>query len=203
MDIPALWQSFTDQAAIDHYETFIQQHGAWFYALTFLWTFLEGETFVILAGAAAARGVLDIRLLVLVAWLGSFCGDQMWYYLGKRFGTALLNFWPKLQPGAKKVSTLILKYDVIFILTYRFIYGLRNVSSIAIGMSGLEWRKFALWNSVAALIWALSFSLGGYFFAATMKHFIGDADSFMPWVLAGIALLVALKWIWEKVKKTH
>jgi membrane protein DedA with SNARE-associated domain len=43
-------------------------------------------------------------------------------------------------------------------------YGIRNVSSIAIGMSHLRWQKFAFWNAVAAFVWAVAFSNIGYAF---------------------------------------
>jgi membrane protein DedA with SNARE-associated domain len=55
----------------------IVEHGHWFYLITFLWTFVEGETFVIFAATFAAQGLLDPFLLLISAWLGSFSGDQL------------------------------------------------------------------------------------------------------------------------------
>jgi membrane protein DedA with SNARE-associated domain len=55
----------------------VVQHGHWFYLITFLWTFVEGETFVIFAATFAAQGLLDPFLLLISAWLGSFSGDQL------------------------------------------------------------------------------------------------------------------------------
>ena len=60
------------------------------------------------------------------------------------------------------------RHAVGFILSYRFMYGIRNVSSIAIGMSHLTWQKFAFWNAVAAFVWAVAFSNIGYSFG----HFV-------------------------------
>src|SRR5438034_5808268 len=43
---------------------------AYFYLIAFIWTFLEGETFVLFAGFAAAQGVLNPALLFVATWLG-------------------------------------------------------------------------------------------------------------------------------------
>src|ERR1700686_165178 len=69
----------------------IAPNGACFYAIAFIWTFLEGETVVLFAGFAAAQGLVDPVLLLAVAWLGSFSGDQCYFWLGRRFGVRLLD----------------------------------------------------------------------------------------------------------------
>lgn len=200
MDIGAglseLWQAFS---SVDLNEL-IQRHGDWFYVITFIWTFLEGETFVIFAGAAAAQDILDIRVLILVAWLGSFCGDQTYFYLGRRFGPWLLRKMPKLQKGMDKVAVLIKKYDVAFILSYRFLYGLRNISSAAMGISGLDWKKFAVWNCLAALIWSVTFSMGGYLFGEALDNAAGStAEEIMLWLLGLVSIFFVGKFIWQKI----
>ena len=68
----------------------VVEHGRLFYLITFLWTFVEGETFVIFAATFAAQGLLDPLLLLISAWLGSFSGDQLYFYIGRRFGGKLL-----------------------------------------------------------------------------------------------------------------
>ncbi|HVY13353.1 MAG TPA: hypothetical protein VHB73_07300, partial [Alphaproteobacteria bacterium] len=96
----------------------IRRNRSWFYTIAFVWSFLEGETFLIFAGAAAAQAVLDIKLLIACAWMGSFCGDQLYFFLGNKFGHKILDKFPKLKPGAEKVFDLIKKHNVAFILTY-------------------------------------------------------------------------------------
>ena len=54
-------------------ERFILEYGAWSYLVTLVWTFFEGETFVLLAGFAAARGSLSAPLLILAAATGELC----------------------------------------------------------------------------------------------------------------------------------
>jgi membrane protein DedA with SNARE-associated domain len=149
----------------------IRQHGDWFYLITFIWTALEGETFVIFAALAAQRGLLNIGALFTAAWIGSFCGDQVFFLIGRVFGTRLLAYFPKLKPKADKALKALEKYAVFFILSYRFMYGVRNISGIAVGLSRLTWKRFAALNCLAAFIWASAFCGAGYFFGNVIEHF--------------------------------
>ena len=67
----------------------IAEHGTWFYAIAFIWTILEGETVVLIAGFAPAQGLLNPFLLLAATGLGSFAGDQSCFWIGCRFGSRL------------------------------------------------------------------------------------------------------------------
>ncbi len=173
----------------------IAQYGNLFYIITFVWAALEGETFVIFAGFAAQRGILNLELLCLSAWLGSFVGDQAFFWAGRHFGKRILERFPKLQKGVDVASLWLKKYAVWFILSYRFMYGVRNVSSIAIGMSDFKWQKFAFWNAVAALIWAISFAGFGYFFGDVVTRVSSngeDMNSNVHEISIALAILLLL-----------
>ena len=162
------------------------------YPVIFIWTFFEGETVVIFGGYAAFYDVLDPYWLFVSAWIGSFCGDQAWYFLGRHSGPKLLKRYPKFKSGVFHVSELMRRYGIWFILSFRFIYGVRNVSSIAIGMIHYSWTKFAIINFIAAGVWAGSFVGFGWGFAvvsemvteALPEHMLGGAVK-----IVGIGLL--------------
>jgi membrane protein DedA with SNARE-associated domain len=168
----------------------VVQHGHWFYLITFAWTFVEGETFVIFAATFAAQGLLDPLLLLISAWLGSFAGDQLYFYVGRRFGGKLLHRFPRWRPGVDTALAFLRRYSTGFILSFRFTYGVRNFSSFAMGMSGLLWRRFLALNFIAAGLWATTFVGAGYLlgniFGAALRRM---ADSFGI-VMLGIFVLV-------------
>jgi membrane protein DedA with SNARE-associated domain len=145
-------------------------YGALFYVITFCWTAVEGETFVIIAGLLAQKGYLNIDGLFFAAWLGSFFGDQIVFMLGRRYGMRMIKHFPKIKPGVERAVAWLDRYAVAFILSYRFIYGVRNVSGVAVGMSHLSWKKFALWNCTAAFVWALTFVGFGYLYGNVLSH---------------------------------
>lgn len=185
----------------------IKQHGDLFYLITFVWTALEGETFVLLAGLVAQRGLLNVWLLFPAAWLGSMCGDQIFFYLGRRFGTRLLKYLPRFHPQIDKALGALEQYAVVFILSYRFIYGIRNISGFAVGLSNLPWKKFTLWNAVASFIWASVFVGFGYFFGDAIGNLHHKEsvvqDSVRQITLGVLALFVLLFLMKVAVRHWH
>lgn len=155
---------------MQHIHELIHRNGDLFYLITFIWTALEGESFVIFAGLAAQKGALNVWLLFLASWLGSMCGDQAFFFIGRRYGTRILEHMPKLKPGVERALGWLENYAVIFILSYRFMYGVRNVSGVAIGLSHIPWKRFAVLNAIAAFVWAAAFVGFGYLFGDVIKH---------------------------------
>ncbi len=184
---------------MEHINSLIQENGDLFYLITFIWTALEGETFVIFAGLAAQRGLLDVHILFLCAALGSMFGDQVFFFVGRFFGRQVVKKYPRLIPKLEKVFGVLEKYSTSFILSYRFMYGVRNVSALACGMSQLSWRRFAFWNMVASFLWSFVFCGGGYLFGDIIERFgFGDEESVnfevrnLMIAVLGLFLLVAV-----------
>jgi len=169
----------------------IAHNGACFYAIVFIWTFLEGETVVLFAGFAAAQGLVDPILLFTAAWLGSFSGDQCYFWLGRRFGARLLDRFPRWRHGVDSALHWLERYDTGFILSFRFIYGVRNFSSFALGVSAVRWNRFLRLNFLAAGVWAASFVSVGYFLGHAFRAVLGDLARSFSFVMLGVFVAVA------------
>jgi len=171
---------------VQHIHQLVNDYGAWIYALIFLWTFFEGETFVLFAGLAASKGYLDLGGVFFTAWLGSFAGDQLYFWIGRRWGTALLTRVPRWRPSVEKALDWLRRYDTGFILSFRFIYGVRNFASFAMGMSGLAPARFASLNLAAAFMWAATFTGFGFLFGHAFKHMLGNVAQIFSFVMLGV-----------------
>ena len=123
----------------------IQGYGYWAVAAG---AFLEGETMLLVAGAAASRGHLWLPAVVGVAALASFGGDQLWFYLGRRYGNQLLARYPSLVARTAHARALLERHHLALILSIRFLYGLRIAGPVAIGMSEVLWLLWWLWAHV-------------------------------------------------------
>ncbi len=168
-------------------EQLIADYGPWFYVVTFLWTFLEGETFVIIAGVAAQKGLLDWWTLFFCAWFGSFCGDQTYFWIGRLYGPRILARFPRWRSGVEGALAQVQRNSTWFILSFRFIYGVRNFASFSLGMARVAPARFAALNFSAAFVWALSFAGSGYLFGEAFEAVAGE------WVHGiGLVLLTCL-----------
>lgn len=163
----------------------IQTYG---YGAVFAGTLLEGESVLLLAGFAAHRGYLDLASVVGVAILGSFLGDQLWFYLGRRHGPALLARYPRYAASAARAQALLAKYHLPLILSVRFLYGLRTVLPFTIGMSEIPALRFQLLNFAGAVLWSVTITAAGYLFGNAVEYILGDLKHYEEILLAAIAL---------------
>jgi membrane protein DedA with SNARE-associated domain len=155
----AFWFVLTHELSV---QTLLEHYGYW---VILVWTFLEGETCVIVAGALVAAEVVDLNpwLIALSAFAGSFAIDQLMFALGKYKGDSVLRYFPSMAKNVDKAAKLFKKYDVALILGFRFIYGVRNVTAILLGVSKVNHAKFFILNFIGASVWALTFTFGGYY----------------------------------------
>ncbi len=180
----------------------IVENGAYFYLIAFAWTFLEGETIVLVAGFAAAQGFLNPVFLLFASWLGSFSGDQLYFWIGRFFGSRVLRLFPPWRRGVEAALCWLERYDAGFILSFRFIYGIRNVSSFAMGLSQINWQRFLSLNFLAAALWAAVFVGFGYFLGHAFRAMLGDLARSFSLVMLGVFLLLAVAiGLWRRWRK--
>jgi len=175
----------------------ITQYG---YLALFLGCIAEGETFTLLGGVAAHEGLLHYGLVVLVAMAGGILGDTALFFIGRHYGTAILQRFKKHQKQIKKANTLIRKRPVLFVIGVRFMYGLRIIGPIIIGSSGLKPQKFLLLNVIGAVLWAVIFVSLGYVGGQVIAPWLHKLDHHLKQVF-WVVLIVALVWgirIWFK-----
>lgn len=178
---------------------FWAEWGALAYLGAAAWAFFEGETFVLLASAAGkATGLINPWYLLLSVWAGSYAGDQLWFTLGRRFGAGAVKKIPGADRRLEQALRFLERYGTVFVLSFRFVYGVRNVASAACGIAGMNWGKFAFWNFIAAGLWASSFVAGGWYLA----EWLGPDGVY--WMLAGVGacllLLIAYK-VWRGIQR--
>lgn len=170
-------------------------------------TLLEGETVLVAAGVAVHHGYLSLPAVIVVATLGGFLGDQIFFFLGRRYGPMLLARFPSLQPRAARVTTLLDRYHVLLIPAVRFLYGLRTVGPAAIGMSSVSWIRFSTLNFVGAVVWAALFAGVGYGLGQGLVEAERALGVSQRWVLALFLLAVVVGWViaWRRkaARKRH
>ena len=176
----------------------LQNYGYW---ALLIGTFLEGETIVIIAGLLAQQGYLSPVLIALCAFVGSCTSDQLMFALGRWKGLAIIQRFPKLERNVCKASILLSKYETALILGFRFIYGVRNVTPILMGVSRVNYAKFVVLNIIGAAVWAVSFTAGGYFFGELLTTVLDKNPHAKYWAMGILATLIILFWGWLRMRR--
>ena len=136
----------------------------WVYLIVFFWCILEGELALILAGIAAHAGGVNLGLIIFVAGLGGFCGDQIYFYIG-RYNKKYIQKMLSSQRTKFAIAHLLLeKYGWPVIFVQRYLYGFRTVLPMSIGITRYSALKFAIINLFSAWVWAaITILLAWYF----------------------------------------
>lgn len=165
------------------------------YAALFVGTFLEGEIVLVIAGFMAHRGYLRLEWVMLVAALGTLCGDQLFYYIGRTKGQALLQRRPKWRARALIVRRWLNRYPRLIVLGFRFVYGIRNVTPFAIGASGFPPRRFVPLNILGAVLWAVIVGALGYLFGRAMESVLRDIRKYEGKILVALVMIGLTVWL--------
>jgi membrane protein DedA with SNARE-associated domain len=173
------------------FETLLKTYGYW---AVFIGTFAEGETILILGGFAAHRGYLALPYVILAAFIGSLCGDQLFFYLGRTRSRRFLARRPLWKERVHRAKRLLERFQTPLILGFRFLYGLRAVIPFVIGMSSVPTSRFLLLNTISALIWAIVIGTGGYLFGNILEIILGDIKHYERFIIGAVVVIGMLLW---------
>ena len=165
------------------------------YLAVFVGTLLEGETILVLGGYAAHRGHLSLPLVMVVAFAGSLLGDQTMFWIGHRYGKRLVNRWPGLERRIARVRPLLDRFGNVFALIFRFCYGLRNVTPLAMAMGGFSPKRFVAFNAVGAGVWAVTVGAMGYMFGGAAEAVLPHRHHYDMVAVVAIVFAITVFWI--------
>jgi len=176
----------------NHFTDLVANASGWAYAIVFLLAFLDAlvpivpsETAVITAGVVAAAGDLSLGFVIPAAALGAFLGDNTAYLVGRRFGSRAADRFFSGEKGRRRVQwahTQLNERGGELIVVARFIPGGRTVVTLSAGTLEYPWPRFAVFDAIAAVIWAS--------YAALLGYFGGKAFEDAPW--KGLILAFAI-----------
>jgi membrane protein DedA with SNARE-associated domain len=158
---------------------------------------LEGEAAVLAAAFLAHRGYLTLSGVIIASTIGTIISAQGLFHLGRWRGLRLLEKRPRWMPLVHRVRHLLHDYHLPVVLVYRFIFGLRTITPIVLGITHLSTPRFIGLNILGGAIWAAIIACVGYFFGHLVELLIHDLKKHEWSIALGIVLLglvVALVW---------
>ncbi len=133
--------------------------------------FIPGSTFIVGAAILVPTGALDLGPVLILAGLGAVAGDIVSFWMGRRYGRALLGWGPLASRGAlvERAERFFQKHGGKAILIGRLTPPLRGILPAIGGMAAMDWRRFLVAALLAALCWALAYVLPGALIGASLQ----------------------------------
>ncbi len=171
----------------------LRQHGDAAYGLIFAFAASHSLLLTLFAGYASSSGALSLGVLIATVWAGSFAGDAVRFWIGRRYGNQWLTSFPRLHRTSQVVVGLVDRYYVWLILFHRYPHGIKGAAGFAYGMSRLPWSTFLLFNFVAAGLWSGVLLSAGHAYGHLSEKFMNDAFSGLGMFM--LMVFLVLSWI--------
>jgi len=172
------------------------------YIILFIWSIFEGETGLVMAGILSHTGDMNLFLAIVVAALGGFVGDQIYYYLGRLNKDWVLKELNAHRRKFAKARLLLRKYGGWVIFIQRFIYGMRTIIPMTIGVLGYDPKKYAVINFVSAFVWAALTIVPSYIFGEELLELLKWLKQHWYVGIAFVAVLWGILWYINKKEES-
>jgi membrane protein DedA with SNARE-associated domain/membrane-associated phospholipid phosphatase len=161
---------------------------------------LPGSTIILLLGALAARGYLDTGDLLWFAVPGAILGDNINYFLGRKYGAARLEkgFWLLKAEHIEKARHFMNAHGARSVFLGRFIPSVKEVVPLIAGSVRMKKGTFMFWNVLGAAGWGVEWVFAGYIFAQSLnlaELWLSRAGLLFSFVFILGVILFLLKWL--------
>ena len=152
------------------------------YLVPAVWVFVEqigvpipSAPLLIAAGTLTATRQLHLAPVLASILLGSLLSDTTWYFLGKRYGTAVIRVLCRLLPHrdtcVQRTEGYFGKHGASTLLFSKFLPALNTMAGAIAGQTGMSFRRFLLFDAGGVLLWAVAFVVGGRFAGDLLKRY--------------------------------
>lgn len=156
--------------------------GEWTYLLVGAFAFAEtgafvglvvpGETAMLIGGAVAGQGEIDVYILIGIAWFAAWAGDTTSFFLGRKLGRAfVLRHGPRFGLGAERfewVEDYFSRHGGKTIFVGRWIGVVRALAPFIAGSSGMRYGGFVPYSVLGTGLWASAHIMIGYLFSRSI-----------------------------------
>jgi membrane protein DedA with SNARE-associated domain len=150
-----------------------------------------GETALVLAAVLASQGKLQIWLVILIGVASAILGDNIGFYLGRRFGRDVLAapgpFHTHRMNAITAGDRFFAKHGPKAVFFGRWIALVRFATAWLAGINGMHMSTFFFWNALGGLTWGVTYGLVGYFGGKAAASVLSTAG-----IIGAVILFVAV-----------
>ncbi|RDY77512.1 DedA family protein [Helicobacter pylori] len=166
----------------------------WGYLILFLYSLGGGYVGIVIASIlSATTHALDIKITILVAFLGNMVGSGALVVFARYQKREFLKYFHKHRRKLALASLWVKRYALLMIFVNKYLYGIKSVVPLAIGFSKYPLKRFLWLNVFSSFLWALivgSVSFQASDWVKTLYERLSHYTSFFVISFALIALLI-------------
>jgi membrane protein DedA with SNARE-associated domain len=160
---------------------------------------------LVVAGALAGRGRMDLASLLAVALVASVLADTVWFLIGRWQGHRVLRTVCRLSLSpdscVRGTEDLFERAGMPSLLYAKFIPGYNTIAPPLAGAMGKTLASFLFWDSLGSLLWIGSGVTVGFIFHRAVGRALIYLETLGYWAMGIVGvvlvLVVAVKW-WQR-----
>jgi membrane-associated protein len=174
-----------------HLTAFVQDYGAWVYALLFVIIFVEtgvvvmpflpGDSLLFVVGALCGLDLMSLPLAMGLLIAAAVLGNQTNYTIGRKVGPRVFG-WESSRLFNKRAfeqaHAFYEKYGGITLVLARFMPFVRTFAPFVAGVAQMTRSRFSFYDVAGGTLWVGSLTTAGYLFGN------------IPWVKANLSLII-------------
>ncbi len=171
----------------------------WGYLALFLYSFGGGFVGLVVAGVLSYSGDLNIYISILVAGVSNFLGDQFLFFIARKNKNYAKDMMKKYGRKIALAHLMMRKYGSFVVFVQKYIYGIKTLVPLAMGLTKYSAMKFSIYNGFATVIWACiigyaSFTAGEYVLS------LGDDFKYIGLAII-VVILLSISYVFKKIEK--
>lgn len=153
--------------------------------------FLPGDSLLFTAGFLASQGTMNVWLLAVLCAIAAITGDATGYLIGQRVGRRLFDRGESFllrRERLHQAERFFDRHGGKAVVLARFVPVVRTFVPVVAGMGAMPYPRFAAFNAVGGLLWAVGVTLAGYFLGSA----IPGVDRYLLPIILVIVLVSVL-----------
>jgi membrane protein DedA with SNARE-associated domain len=182
-------------------ESMLENLETYGYIVLFLYSFGGGFVALMGAGVLSYTGHMDLTTSIAIAFGANFLGDMMLFYMGRYHKKDVIAYMHKHKRKLALSHILMRKHGSWVVFLQKYVYGIKTLIPLAIGITKYNMKKFMILNLFASALWALAVGIGSYMAGEAIKSGY-EVIAERPWIAPLVLFsLVGLIW-WYLSAKT-
>ena len=143
------------------------------YIILAFYSFGGGMVALIGAGILSSMGKMDIGTSIMIATVANFIGDTVLFYLSQTNKKEVTGYMTKHKRKIAYTNLLMRKYGWLAVFLQKYIYGVKTLVPIVMGLTKYDFKKFVTLNFFASIVWGLVVGLISFYFSTAVRGWMG------------------------------